>query len=85
MCFPFDHCSSPNSYFPCGVTLVACTVTLNVFFSPIFLNFKELGTTTILYPGNWAFAVYVLRGPTLVTVRVTVTAFNPRFGNVIEG
>jgi len=85
MCFPSVHCKFPNWYFFRGVTLVACTITWNVFFSPVFLKVKDFGTTEILYPDNWAFTEYVPGGPTLVTVRVTLTAFKPRFGNVIEG
>ena len=66
ICFPSVQRKSPNSYFPRVVTLLACTITWNFFFSPIFVKVKDLGTTTMVYPaGELTFAVYVAGGPTL--------------------
>ena len=86
ICFPSVQRKSPNSYFLRVAALLACTMTLNVFLSPIFVKVKEGGTTAMLYPfGERVLTVYVLGGPTFVTVRAMVTGFKRRFGNVIEG
>ncbi|KAH1199944.1 MDIS1-interacting receptor like kinase 2 [Glycine max] len=86
ICFPSVQRKSPNSYFLRVAALLACTMTLNVFLSPIFVKVKEGGTTAMLYPfGERVLTVYVLGGPTFVTVRAMATGFKRRFGNVIEG